>query len=125
MQQKYKAIIMIEKVKDSSNSFPPAKVEELIETIPCKQCDFTATSKAKLSQHKKTAHVKLVCLRCNDTTEEFPDKKKLNQHNIQVHQVGHFFVLTSLFYSLPTRRESIALIAVSAQSIKLLCRGTR
>ena len=69
--------------------------------FPCKQCDFTATSKAKLLQHKKTEHVKLVCLRCNDKTEEFPDKKKLNQHNIQVHQVGHLFKIPVSFFGNP------------------------
>ena len=31
-----------------------------------------------------------MCLRC-DISEEFPDKKTLNQHNIQVHQVGLCF----------------------------------
>ena len=64
-----------------------AKVEELIEKFSCKQCDFTSTSKAQMTQHKKAEHVKLVCLLCH-TSEEFPDKKSLSRHNIQVHQVG-------------------------------------
>ena len=39
-----------------------------------------------MTQHKKACHVKLVCLLCH-TSEEFPDKKSLSRHNIQVHQV--------------------------------------
>jgi len=58
---------------------------EAVQHPKCNQCDFTAPTSNKLSQHMKSVHEQFKCDLC-DTEEVFVTKKKLGQHHMHNHQ---------------------------------------